>query len=174
GPVGNYLAQFGPYFTEDHHTPWGWAVNLDDTYSVTVRGFIGAAVRRWFELFGVDALRLDAVHELKDDSPRRLGRPHLLAQLSEGTTALAQSLGRTLDLIAESDLNDTAMITPVAEGGLGMSAQWADDVHHALHVALTGEIQGYYADFADPAALTTTLEGAFWHTGTFSSFPGSL
>jgi len=170
GPVGNYLALFGPYFTDHHHTPWGWAVNLDDTDCETVRRFIGDATRRWFELFGIDALRLDAVHELKDDSPHRVGGIHLLAQLAEETAALSERLDRSLDLIAESDLNDPAMITPVAEGGLGMSAQWADDIHHALHVALTGEIQGYYADFADPTALTATLEGAFFHAGTWSSF----
>jgi len=168
GPVGNYLALFGPYFTDHHHTPWGWAINLDDEKSSVVRGFIIDAVRRWFEVFGVDALRLDAVHELQDDSEQ-----HFLAELSEATAALSDSLGRPLDLIAESDLNDPRMVTPVADGGLGMSAQWADDVHHALHVALTGEVQGYYADFADPEALAKTLQGAFFHDGTLSTFRGS-
>ena len=172
GPVGNYLGLFGPYFTDTHDTPWGWAVNLDADHSDVVRRFIVDAATRWFELFGVDALRLDAVHELKDDTPERDGGLHLLAELSEATAALAERLGRPLDLIAESDLNDTAMVTPVADGGLGMSAQWADDVHHALHVALTGETQGYYADFADPSALPKTLTGAFFHDGSFSTFRG--
>jgi maltooligosyltrehalose trehalohydrolase len=172
GPVGNYLGLFGPYFTDTHDTPWGWAVNLDAEHSDVVRGFIVDAATRWFELFGVDALRLDAVHELKDDTPERDGGPHLLAQLSEETRALAERLDRPLDLIAESDLNDATMVTPVSDGGLGMSAQWADDVHHALHVALTGETQGYYADFADPAALAKTLTGAFFHDGSFSTFRG--
>ena len=167
GPDGNYLAQFGPYFTDHHDTPWGWAVNLDDELSSVVRGFIIDAVHRWFEVFGVDALRLDAVHQLKDDSP-----VHFLAELSSSVAVLSASLDRPLDLIAESDLNDPRMVTPVADGGLGMSAQWADDVHHALHVALTGETQGYYADFAAPDALTKTLTGAFFHDGTFSTFRG--
>ena len=171
GPVGNYLALFGPYFTDTHHTPWGWAVNLDAERSATVRRFIIDAALRWFDLFGVDALRLDAVHELKDDS-EDAGGQHVLAELSEATAALAAKRGRPLELIAESDLNDPRTVTPVAEGGLGMSAQWADDVHHALHVTLTGETQGYYADFADPAALERTLTGAFFHTGTWSSFRG--
>ena len=172
GPVGNYLGLFGPYFTDTHDTPWGWAVNLDAEHSDVVRRFIVDAATRWFELFGVDALRLDAVHELKDDTPERDGGLHLLAELSEATAALAQRLERPLDLIAESDLNNPVMVTPVAEGGLGMSAQWADDVHHALHVALTGEAQGYYADFADPQALSKTLTGAFFHDGSFSTFRG--
>ena len=172
GPVGNYLALFGPYFTDTHDTPWGWAVNLDAARSATVRQFIIAATRRWFELFGVDALRLDAVHELKDDSESEEGGRHLLAELSEATAELSGRLGRPLDLIAESDLNDPRMITPVREGGLGMTAQWADDVHHALHAALTGETQGYYADFADPGALEQTLTSAFFHTGSWSSFRG--
>ncbi|KAB7743271.1 malto-oligosyltrehalose trehalohydrolase [Nostocoides sp. F2B08] len=172
GPVGNYLGLFGPYFTDTHDTPWGWAVNLDAEHSDVVRGFIVDAATRWFELFGVDALRLDAVHELKDDTPERDGGPHLLAELSEATAALAERVERPLDLIAESDLNDATMITPVADGGLGMSAQWADDVHHALHVALTGETQGYYGDFADPEALTKTLTRAFFHDGSFSTFRG--
>ncbi|MDO5503423.1 MAG: malto-oligosyltrehalose trehalohydrolase [Actinomycetia bacterium] len=165
GPVGNYLGLFGPYFTAKHDTPWGWAVNLDDRHARHVRDFITEAALRWFELFGVDALRLDAVHELKDDSDQ-----HYLAELAEHTHDLAERLGRPLDLIAESDLNDPVMVTPVSDGGLGMDAQWADDVHHALHVALTGEDAGYYGDFADPDALAKTLTGAFFHDGTWSSF----
>lgn len=170
GPVGNYLGLFGPYFTDHHHTPWGWAVNLDDDGSDVVRSFITDAVTRWFELFGIDALRLDAVHELKDDGSHG---QHFLAEIADVTSELAERLGRPLDLIAESDLNDTVMVTPAVDGGLGMDAQWADDVHHALHVALTGETQGYYADFADPEALAKTLTGAFFHDGTMSSFRGS-
>ncbi|MFN2318393.1 MAG: malto-oligosyltrehalose trehalohydrolase [Dermatophilaceae bacterium] len=170
GPVGNYLALFGPFFTDTHDTPWGWAVNLDAPRSTTVRRFIIDAALRWFDLFGIDALRLDAVHELKDDSEQKEGGKHFLAELAEATARLSEKRGRPLDLIAESDLNDTRMITPVSEGGLGMSAQWADDVHHALHATLTGETQGYYADFGDPTALERTLTSAFFHTGSWSSF----
>ncbi|HEX5428336.1 MAG TPA: DUF3459 domain-containing protein, partial [Pedococcus sp.] len=133
---------------------------------------------RWFADFHIDALRLDAVHALRDDSPQ-----HILAQLSDEVAALSARLGRPLALIAESDLNDASMVAPTAAGGRGMDAQWDDDVHHALHVTLTGETQGYYADFvghcrAMPdggplAVLAKTLTRAFLHDGTWSSFRGT-
>ncbi len=174
GASGNYLSRFGPYFTEGHHTPWGAAVNLDDAGAEHVRGFLVDSVLRWFRDFHVDALRLDAVHELKDSSAR-----HYLAELSDAVTGLSAELGRPLDLVAESDLNDTMMVTPTGEGGRGMTAQWDDDVHHALHVALTGETQGYYADFAGGegrdeagplAVLAKVLTHGFLHDGSHSSF----
>ncbi len=168
GPSGNYLSRFGPYFTDKHHTPWGQAVNLDDEGSPQVRRWILDNALRWFRDFHVDALRLDAVHELKDDSPR-----HLLAQLSDETAALSDALGRPLALIAESDQNDPRTVEPTSQGGLGMTAQWADDVHHALHSALTGEQQGYYADFGSLDVLATTLTGVFLHDGRWSSFRGA-
>lgn len=176
GASGNYLARFGPYFTQGHHTPWGAAVNLDDEGAEHVRGFLVDSVLRWFRDFHVDALRLDAVHELKDSSPR-----HYLAELSDAVATLSAELGRPLDLVAESDLNDTAMVTPTSEGGRGMTAQWDDDLHHALHVALTGEAHGYYADFAGGGAreeagplavLAKVLTRGFLHDGTMSSFRG--
>ena len=177
GPVGNYLSQFGPYFADTHPTPWGQGLNLDGEGSFHVRRWIADNALRWFADFHVDALRLDAVHELHDDSDR-----HVLAQLSDEVAALSQRLGRPLALIAESDLNDPKMVTPTAEGGLGMDAQWDDDVHHALHVTLTGETQGYYRDFAgnSPAmpeggpldVLAKTLTGAFLHDGCYSTFRG--
>ncbi|MFZ1286680.1 MAG: malto-oligosyltrehalose trehalohydrolase [Candidatus Phosphoribacter sp.] len=167
GASGSYLQQFGPYFTAAHETPWGEAVNLDTAGSETVREFLVENALRWFRDFHVDALRIDAVHELHDDSPR-----HLLAQLSDAVAELSTELGRPLALIAESDLNDPVMITPTSEGGRGMGAQWADDVHHALHAALTHESEGYYADFLEPGALSTTLTQAFLHDGRWSSFRG--
>ena len=176
GASGNYLSRFGPYFTEGHHTPWGPAVNLDHAGSPEVRRFLIESVLRWFSDFHVDALRLDAVHELKDDS-----QPHYLAELSDSVATLSTVLGRPLDLVAESDLNDTSMVTPTAEGGRGMTAQWDDDVHHALHVALTGEAHGYYADFAGGGArdeagplavLAKVLTHGFLHDGTMSTFRG--
>lgn len=178
GPSGNYLSRFGPYFTDTHHTPWGSAVNLDAPGSDGVRSFLVDQVLRWFRDFHVDALRLDAVHELADDSPH-----HLLAELSDATATLATELGRPLDLIAESDLNDVTMVEPTALGGRGMTAQWADDVHHALHVVLSGESQGYYADFAGGgereeagplAVLAKVFTRGFLHDGSFSSFRGAL
>ncbi len=176
GASGNYLARFGPYFTEAHHTPWGPAVNLDHEGCGPVREFLIESSLRWFRDFHVDALRLDAVHELKDDSQR-----HYLAELSDAVAALATELGRPLDLVAESDLNDTMMLAPTSQGGRGMAAQWDDDVHHALHVALTGESHGYYADFAGGGSreeagplgvLAKVLTHGFLHDGTLSSFRG--
>ena len=176
GASGNYLARFGPYFTQAHHTPWGPSVNLDHEGCGPVRQFLVESSLRWFRDFHVDALRLDAVHELKDDSQR-----HYLVELSDAVAALATTLGRPLDLVAESDLNDTAMVTPTAQGGRGMTAQWDDDVHHALHVALTGEAHGYYADFSgggvrDEAGplgvLAKVLTRGFLHDGTPSTFRG--
>jgi maltooligosyltrehalose trehalohydrolase len=169
GPEGNYLRSFGPYFTGLHDTPWGDAVNLDDEGSAEVRRWICDNALRWFADFRVDALRLDAVHALADDSPR-----HLLAQLSDEVTQLASRLGRPLALIAESDLNDPVMIDPVAEGGRGMTAQWDDDVHHALHALLTGERQGYYGDFGSTAVLARVLTTAFRHAGDWSSFRNAV
>ena len=165
GPSGNYLAELGPYFTERHHTPWGAAVNLDGPDAAEVRAFVVDNAVRWLRDFHVDALRLDAVHALLDDSPR-----HLLAELADTVAAFAQDLGRPLSLVAESDLNDARMVVPTADGGLGMTAQWADDVHHAIHAFVTGERHGYYADFGGADVLAKALTGVFVHDGWWSSF----
>jgi maltooligosyltrehalose trehalohydrolase len=165
GPAGNYVEVFGPYFTDRHHTPWGKAVNLDDADNQGMRRFICDNALRWFRDFHIDALRLDAVHELADDSDE-----HILAQLSRESGALSEELGRPLGLIAESDVNDPRTVRPRSEGGLGMTAQWADDVHHALHAALTGEKHGYYVDFGDLPTLAKALTEVFVHDGGWSTF----
>lgn len=165
GPSGNYLSEFGPYFTDAHHTPWGQAVNLDGDGASHVRAFVIENALRWLRDFHIDALRLDAVHALLDDSPR-----HLLADLSDAVADLSRTVGRPLSLIAESDLNDVAMVTPTAGGGLGMTAQWADDVHHAVHALLTGERHGYYVDFGTPEVLAKALTDVFVHDGQWSTF----
>lgn len=167
GPSGNYLSRFGPYFTDAHETPWGQAVNLDRAGSVEVRRWICDNALRWFRDFHVDALRLDAVHALVDDSDR-----HILAQMSEESRALADGLGRPLALVAESDLNDPVMIDAPSAGGRGMTAQWDDDAHHALHALLTGERQGYYGDFGSPEVMRTVWREAFWHAERYSTFRG--
>ncbi len=169
GPSGNYLGQFGPYFTDRHETPWGAAVNLDGPDAGPVRQFIVENALRWLRDFHVDALRLDAVHALIDDSPR-----HVLAELSDAVARLGRTLGRPLSLIAESDLNDARMVTPTARGGLGMTAQWDDDVHHALHARLTGERHGYYVSFGSTETLRTALTEVFVHAGTYSEFRGRV
>jgi maltooligosyltrehalose trehalohydrolase len=173
GPDGNRLPEFGPYLTDTHATPWGDAVNLDAAGSDEVRRWVLDNVRQWLEDFHVDGLRLDAVHELRDD--RAL---HLLEEMSREVDELAERTGRRHWLVAESDRNDPATVTPRgagdAVGGLGLHGQWADDIHHALHVALTGETQGYYADFAAPDALATVMRSPFFHTGSHSTFRGRV
>ena len=165
GPSGNHLMQFGPYFTDRYGTPWGQALNLDDADSDEVRRFIIDNAVMWLRDFHIDGLRLDAVHALFDDRAITL-----LEEMSAEVGALSAGIGRPLWLIAESDRNDPLTVTPREGGGLGLHAQWADDVHHALHVILTGETQGYYEDFARPGALAKTLGGMFLHDGTYSSF----
>ncbi|MFF0384790.1 malto-oligosyltrehalose trehalohydrolase [Streptomyces sp. NPDC004286] len=171
GPSGNQLPSFGPYFTETHQTPWGAAVNLDAPGSDEVRAYFRDSALAWLGDYRLDGLRLDAVHALYDD--RAL---HFLEELSAAVDALGEEVGRPLFLIAESDLNDPRMITPRTEHGLGLHAQWNDDFHHALHTALTGESQGYYADFAEAplAALAKTLTGGYFHDGSYSSFRGRV
>lgn len=169
GPSGNHLPAFGPYFTDTHQTPWGSAVNLDAPGSDEVRAYLVGSALAWLRDYRLDGLRLDAVHALRDTRA-----VHFLEELSTAVDALADDLGRPLFLIAESDLNDPRLVAARAEDGLGLHAQWNDDFHHALHTALTGEAQGYYADFARApfAALAKTLTCGFFHDGTYSSFRG--
>ncbi|MFD6224875.1 malto-oligosyltrehalose trehalohydrolase [Nocardia asteroides] len=166
GPSGNYLPRFGPYLSEGHNT-WGQSLNLDGPGSDAVRRHIIDNALRWLREFHLDALRIDAVHALVDRTAT-----HLLTELAVETTALSAHLGRPLSLIAESDLNDPRLITPRAAGGYGLTGQWNDDLHHAVHTAVSGERQGYYADFGSLACLAQTLTHGFFHAGTYSSFRG--
>lgn len=168
GPSGNYLGRFGPYLTESPGI-WGDNVNFDGPESGEVRRYVIDNALRWFREFHIDALRLDAVHALVDNTAT-----HLLEQLSVETFRLSAHLGRPLSLIAESDLNDPRMITPRSGGGYGLHAQWADDVHHAVHAAVSGERQGYYGDFGSLECLAYTLGHGFFHAGTYSTFRGRV
>jgi malto-oligosyltrehalose trehalohydrolase len=165
--AGNKLAEFGPYFTGAHVTPWGPAVNLDQPGSGEVRAFIIANAQMWLRDYHLDGLRLDAVHALADTCT-----PPLLAQLAVSVQELESRLGRTLLLIAESDANDARLVTARQAGGYGLTSQWSDDFHHAVHAAITGERQGYYCDFGSMAALATTLTRVFFHDGSWSTFRG--
>ncbi|MCB5165589.1 malto-oligosyltrehalose trehalohydrolase [Streptomyces bambusae] len=169
GPSGNHLPAFGPYFDGGRQTPWGAAVNLDAAGSDEVREYLLGSALAWLRDYRIDGLRLDAVHALCDDRALTF-----LEELSEAVDALAAETGRPLFLIAESDRCDPRTTAPRAAGGLGLHAQWNDDFHHALHTALTGEDQGYYADFAAAplAALAKTLTRAFFHDGIWSPFRG--
>jgi maltooligosyltrehalose trehalohydrolase len=167
GPSGNVLPRFGPYLHHARANTWGESVNLDGEDSAEVRRFILDNAAMWLGEYHVDALRLDAVHALVDD-----GRKHLLRELAEEVDALSAHLRRPLSLIAESDLNDPRLITARESGGHGLTAQWSDDYHHAVHVTLTRETTGYYADFDSLEALAKVLTHAYFHDGTYSSFRG--
>lgn len=166
GPSGNYLPRFGPYLSTGSN-PWGESVNIADAGADEVRRYIIECALRWMRDFGADGLRLDAVHALVDTTA-----VHILEELSAETDALAAELGRPLSLIAESDMNDPRLITPREHGGLGLTAQWDDDIHHAIHTAVSGERQGYYRDFGSLQTLAQTLEHGYFHAGTYSSFRG--
>ncbi|MGW0158740.1 malto-oligosyltrehalose trehalohydrolase [Mycobacterium sp. NPDC003323] len=166
GPSGNYLPRFGPYLSSGSN-PWGESINIADSGADEVRRYIIDCALRWMRDFGADGLRLDAVHALVDTTA-----VHILEELAAETEQLAQELGRPLSLVAESDMNDPRTITPRDQGGLGMTAQWDDDIHHAIHTAVSGERQGYYGDFGSLQTLAQTLANGFFHAGTFSSFRG--
>ncbi|MDO5635326.1 MAG: malto-oligosyltrehalose trehalohydrolase [Micrococcus sp.] len=174
GPDGNYLGQFGPY-TGLGQTGWGEALNLDGPDSDEVRAFILGSLAMYIDDLHVDGFRLDAVHALRDTRA-----VHLLEEMAALADQRSAALGRPLPLMAESDLNDAAMVSPRLggpghtgiAGGHGLAGQWNDDVHHVLHVATTGETHGYYADFAPLESLVKVVESGFFHDGTFSSFRG--
>lgn len=169
GPEGNYLAEFGPYFTDHHTTPWGDALNLDQEDSDEIRAFFLGAAHQWLAWFQFDGLRLDAVHALADDSPQ-----HFLAEITDAAHTWEQELGRPLFITAESDLNQPYTVSPTdsVAHARGMGAQWADDVHHALHSFFTGETQGYYVDFGSVDVLQKALTSVFIHDGNHSTFRG--
>lgn len=169
GPSGNYLPEFGPYLHAGHANTWGSSMNLDGADSEPVRRHIIDNALMWLDDYHVDGLRLDAVHALVDHRAT-----HLLEQMSIEVDALSVHLRRPLTLIAESDLNDSRMITPRIGGGVGITGQWSDDFHHVAHVALTGETVGYYGDFGSMASIAKVLTEGFYHNGTWSSFRGRV
>ncbi|MDJ0355843.1 malto-oligosyltrehalose trehalohydrolase [Paenarthrobacter sp. PH39-S1] len=167
GPSGNYLPRFGPYLAQGSSNTWGDTVNLDGPGSDEVRRYIVENMLMWFRDYHVDGLRLDAVHALQDSRA-----VHILEELAVRADAASVALSRPLSLIAESDLNDPRLVYPRAAHGDGLTGQWSDDFHHAVHVNITGETDGYYADFASVGALAKVLTNGFFHDGTYSSFRG--
>jgi maltooligosyltrehalose trehalohydrolase len=163
GPSGAYLDRFAPYFAGSNI--WGPSLNLAGPGSDVVRQYVIDNALMWLRDFHVDGLRLDAVHALRD--ARAI---HLLEDLAVEVEALSAHLRRPLTLIAESDLNDPKLVTAREGGGYGLHAQWDDDIHHHLHAALTGERQGYYADFGALPDLADTLRQVFFHANTPSAF----
>lgn len=165
GPEGNYLAEFGPYFTDRYHTPWGPAINFDGADSDAVRRFFIDNALYWLTEFHMDGLRLDAIHGIYDFSARPF-----LAELAVEFRRHAERLGRKAFLIAESDLNDVRVIRPAPEGGYGVHAQWLDDFHHAVRGVLRAEHRGYLMDFGRLADLAKTLEEGFVYDGRYSAY----
>ena len=165
GPEGNYLAQFGPYFTDRYGTPWGQAINFDGPESGPVRQFFIENALFWFEQYHIDVLRLDAIHSIYD-----FGAFHILAELENQVRLAGSRLGRDLCLIAESNLNDARVLLPSEKGGYGLSAQWSDDFHHSLHALLTGETNGYYTDFGSAGHLATVIREGWFYSGRYSKF----
>lgn len=163
GPEGNYLGEYAPFFTRKYHTPWGNALNFDDAWCDGVRRFFVENALMWFRDFRVDALRLDAVHAIKDFSP-----VHILKEVRLRLNELMEQTGRKQYLIAESDLNDTRFIDPLEKGGYGLDAQWVDEFHHTLRVAAGQEKLGYYADFNGLPHLAKAYRHAFVYDGSYS------
>lgn len=164
GPEGAYAHRFGPYTTEAYGTPWGGAVNLDGEWSDGVRDFVIGNMLHWFRHYRIDALRVDAVHAIYD-----FGARPFWEEARHGVDALADELGRPLLLIAECDLNSPRTVTSAEAGGFGFDAQWLDDFHHALYVAVHPEGQRHYRDFGSLPQLAKALVHGFVHTGEFVS-----
>jgi maltooligosyltrehalose trehalohydrolase len=167
GPSGNHLAKFGPYFTDRYNTPWGDAVNFDGPGSDEVRRFFVDNALMWLRDYHIDGLRLDAVHAIVDTSAM-----HILEEIGVEVQALSAHVRRTLFLVAESDLNDPRIVRRREVGGYSMDAQWSDDFHHALHVMLTGERSGYYADFHGASDVATALRKAYVYDGEHAAHRG--
>jgi maltooligosyltrehalose trehalohydrolase len=166
GPEGNYLWEYGPYFTKDkYRTPWGWAINYDDAESDHVREYFIRNALYWLNEFHVDALRLDAVHAIID-----LSAKHILRELAERVEEYNSSTRFRRFIIAESDLNDSRLVRQREQGGYGLDAQWSDDFHHALHTVLTGEKKGYYTDFGEAEQIVRAVGENYVYSGQYSAF----
>jgi maltooligosyltrehalose trehalohydrolase len=160
GPEGNYLHDYGPYFTDRYRTPWGDALNFDGADSDEVRRFFVDNALHWLTEYHADGLRLDAIQGIYD-----FGARPILQEIADAFHAEAARLGREAWLIAESDLNDPRVIRPKEAGGLGMDAQWSDDFHHALHAVVTGNRRGYFADFGRVADVGKAITDSFVYDG---------
>ena len=165
GPEGNYLGDFGPYFTDRYRTPWGTSLNFDGPHSDEVRRFFIESALYWLSEIRVDSLRIDAIHGIPDFSAYPF-----LAELADMVRELAAREDRRIHLIPESDLNDVRAITPRVSGGFGLDAQWNDDFHHALHTLLTDEREGYYGDFGKLGDLVKAHAEGFVYTGQYSEY----
>ncbi|MBP1232219.1 maltooligosyltrehalose trehalohydrolase [Arthrobacter sp. PvP102] len=167
GPSGNYLPKFGPYLKSGEGNTWGDSVNLDGNGSDEVRRYILDNAAMWLRDYHVDGLRIDAVHAFKDERA-----VHLLEEFGALGDTVAAETGRPITMIAESDLNNPRLLYPRDVNGYGLEGQWSDDFHHAVHVNISGETEGYYSDFDSLGALAKVLRDGFFHDGSYSSFRG--
>jgi maltooligosyltrehalose trehalohydrolase len=167
GPDGNYLARYGPYFTDKYRTPWGAAINYDGAHSDAVRRFFIDNALMWLGDYGFDGLRLDAIHAIFS-----FDAVHVLEELATAVRELGVELRRSFVLIAESDLNDPRLVRPPSRGGIGLNAHWSDDFHHALHRFFTGETDGYYADFQGLEDVARALRDGYVYQGQYSPYRG--
>ncbi len=165
GPEGNYLGEFAPYFTDRYRTPWGPALNLDGPHSDEVRRYFTENALYWQTEFHMDALRLDAIHAIRDFSAISF-----LEELAEDCHRHAEAMGRPFHVIGECDMNMARHILPRALGGYGLDAQWSDDFHHSLHVLLTGEQRGYYADFGGVSQFAKVWREGYAYAGQHSRY----
>lgn len=166
GPEGNYIANFGHYFSGKYSTPWGEPLNFDDAHSDEVRNYYIQNALMWCRDFHIDGLRLDAVHAIFD-----FGANHILKQMADNLNDLSQETGKPYYLIAESHLNDVRFISSFSKGGYGLDAQWSDDFHHAVHVLATNDRKGYYEDFGEPWQLAKAIKDTFVFDGkTYSKY----
>ncbi len=168
GPEGNYLhAYCPPFFNPKHSTPWGAAINFDGEGNRSVRDFYRHNALYWIEEFHFDGLRLDAIHAIRDDSPQ-----HIVAEIA-GALRAGPGRNRQVHLVLENDANEARYLGRDADlAPLCASAQWNDDLHHAAHVIVTGERDGYYADYANApvARLGRALAEGFVYQGEPSAF----
>ena len=167
GPEGTVHGKFAPYFTDMYSTPWGAAVNVAESGSDEVRRYFIENAAMWVRDYRVDGIRFDAVHGVVDPTALPFWR-----ELTTSLTALGDELGRSLHLIAESADNNPLVVSAPESGGLGFNAQWNDDLHHALHAVLTGERDGYYADYGSLEQLAIAMRDGFVFQGEYSGFRG--
>jgi maltooligosyltrehalose trehalohydrolase len=165
GPEGNYLAEFGPYYTDQYRTPWGRAMNYDGPLSDGVRRFVIDNALYWLTEYHIDALRLDAIHGIFDFSARPM-----LAELRACFHEQAAHLGREAWIVAESDLNDVRILNSRAEGGHALDAQWLDEFHHSMRAYLTRANRAYLADFGELRHIQKAITEGFVHDGGYSSY----
>ncbi len=165
GPEGNCFRDFGPYFTDAYHTPWGQAVNFDQADSHHVRAYFIQNALYWLRDYHIDGLRLDALHAIYDRSAK-----HFVRELVENVATFSRRTGQKRYLIGESNLNDVRFLRPRRSGGYGLDAQWSDDFHHCLHTLLTGEDKGYYADYGRIEQMAKAYKEGFVYSWEYSPF----